>query len=159
MSEQADWLTSEVERERLEIYLDDRRGLSGWWLLALGIVAGLTVATFDLRVWWVTLIAVVLLAAALGATMAVIRDRAGFSPRIAALPAPLKTEIRRYVLISVIVVVVGYSAIFLFPESPVRFTVAGVSVFVAVGILGPWFRNRYRTQARRLAEEAGISRG
>ena len=160
MNEETRRLVSDIEREQLAIYLEAQESAAPSWMLPLfGLLAGATIASVDLGIPWVTMLASLLTGAGVGGSMALLQKRAGFSPRIAALPRPLRRRVHGFMAAGIALIAAGYAAVFLLPDSPVRFSIAGGVAFVVVAVAGTWFQRDYRVRAARMAREMGITRG
>lgn len=159
VSEDRGQILSDIEREQLEIYLRSDQEAPRWTLPLLGLVAWATIASIDLENPWVTIAMIVVAGATFGATMAAQQKRAGFSPRIAALPEQLRRQANWFLIVGSAVIVVGVVGIVVFSESPYRFTIAGGIAFLVIVLGGTWFQRAYRERAEALARELGIERG
>ncbi len=150
---------SEIEREQLEIYLGTEQETPRWTLPLLGLIAWATIASIDLENPWVTIAMIVVAGATFGATMALQQKRAGFSPRIAALPEPLRRRANSFLIVGTAVIVLVVVATVAISDSPYRFTIAGGAAFLVIVIGGTWFQHDYRERAEMMARELGIERG
>lgn len=158
MNEDTSQVLSGIEREQLELYLSSDQETPLWMLPLLGLVAWATMATIDLTNPWVTIAMVVVAGATIGATMAVQQKRAGFSPRIAALPEPLRRQATWFLVGGTAVILAGV-IVMAFTDNPYRFTIAGGLAFLVIVGAGTWFQRIYRDRAEKLARELGIERG
>lgn len=159
MNEETSQILSEIEREQLEIYLQSGDAPPRWMVPLFGLLAGLTIASIDLRNPWVTILAVVIASAVIGGSMALLEKRAGFSARIASLPEPLRRRTYGFMVVGGLLIAAGLAVVFLFPDSPIRFTIAGAVAFLVIAVGGTWFQSDYRARAEQLARELGMTSG
>ncbi|HSM45590.1 MAG TPA: hypothetical protein VK969_11290, partial [Acidimicrobiia bacterium] len=130
-----------------------------WYFPLLAVTSAGVIASFDLESPWVTILAGLVAGAVFGAAMKVIEHRAGFSPRLAALPTPLKRRVYGYMIGHVVLVVAILAFAAFGTDGDWRFTVAGVASGLVLMIGATTFQSRYRAHARDLARQAGIDLG
>lgn len=86
-----DQLLSEIDRQKLELYASaSEERAPRWYFPLLAVTSAGLIATFDLESPWVTILAMLLMGGVIGIAIRTVENRAGFSPRLSALPGPLK---------------------------------------------------------------------
>lgn len=149
-----------VDRERLELYITASQDDLPWWYFpTLALATAAMIATFDIGSPWVTIGAVLVLGGVIGVSVRTVEHRAGFSPRIPAMPPSMRTRLYGYLAGHMIVVlgVLGYAAIG--SDHDWRFTIAGIVCGLVLWLGAVLFQRRYRAHARDLAHRAGIDLG
>lgn len=159
MNDEASRALSEIEREQLEIYLQSDQEAPRWMLPLLGLVTWATMASIDLANPWVTISMAVVLGSTAGALLAAQQKRAGFNPRIAALPQPLRSRTVWFMVAGTAVIAACIIVMLVFTDSPYPFTIAGGVAFLVIVVGGTWFQRDYQERAEALARELGIERG
>ena len=152
-------ILSQVEKDRIETYLDHEEKRLPWWQsLGYALAGGVALASLEIETRWLA-IAVALGAAVLvGALAGTAIRRAGAVPRLRTMPQSL----RRVLFVYWIVVLVGLAAILAWAYSTdgtLAFLRAGAMYFLLIVVAGACADVRYRRIARRLAERAGLRRG
>lgn len=146
-------LLSEIERQQLALYTGNLGEPAPWWYFPLlGLLSGTTIATIDLKNPWVTILAVVVFSATAGGSVAFLQRRAGFKPRLAAFPHPLKTWAYVYIIGGTALVATACIYAAFVSTSSLRFTIAGAVATATTWIGGVAFERLYRRGAHRLAK-------
>lgn len=153
-------LLDEMQRHQLELYARATEDQLPWWYFpTLAVATAAMIATFDLESPWLTIAAVVLLVGVIGGSMRAVESRAGFSPRLSALPKPLRRRLYGYML-GHMAIVLAILAVAAFGSSHEwRFSIAGLASGAILWIGAALFQSRYQAHARDLAEQAGIDLG
>ena len=153
-------LLTEVERQQLELYLSAAQEPTPWWYFPLlAVTSAGVIATFDLESPWVTILAVLVAGAVFGGTVKGMEQQAGFSPRLSALPTPLKRRLYAYLVGHTVLVLAVLVFAALSTDGDWRFTIAGVASGLVLLIGAALFQGRYRAHTRDLARQAGIDLG
>lgn len=153
-------LLTEVERQQLQIYASASQEPTPWWYFPLlAVTSAGVIATFDLESPWVTVLAVLVAGAVVGGAVKSIEQRAGFSPRLSALPKPLKRRLYGYLIGHTVLVVAILAFAAIGTDGAWRFTIAGVASGLVLLLGAATFQRSYRAHARDLARQAGIDLG
>lgn len=156
-SEDPDRLLSEIERQQVELYVgatDD--SLPPWYFPMLGVGSGLPIASLDLNIAWVTIVLGLVAAFVVGGSVGLMQRRAGFSPRLSALPGRLRRWVYGYMIGATALLLAVYAYAFWLAAGSLRFTIAGVVTALVVWVSGVMFQRRYRRMARQIARAEGI---
>jgi hypothetical protein len=144
----------ELERERLQTYLDWAQVRAPWWYwpaYALAIAAwfvGYGMGTG----WGLAGAALVVLVALVG--IRVIADRAQVSmPRFRGMPGPLK---RSYLPVAVAAIGFVGAMLYVVVSASAPYLVLGVTAGAGMALAGAWTSHRYRAEAARLERGEGL---
>jgi len=150
-------LLSQLERERLSVYVGRRTKPSPRWVWpALGLGSATMLAVNDLGSWPLSMISVVLFAALLGGVTAKLTADNRVQLRLTGMPAPLLRVLMVYWALGGTFVLGGGLYVTLAMTHPLRFTFFGLAVGLVTGF-GGWITVRlYEARAAQLAKEAGI---
>lgn len=146
----------EVERDRLSVYVADRR-LPGWYWPFLGIATGLMMASHDLDRPFITIPVTILYAALVGGVLGKVLSEAGVVVRFRGMPPGLRRPLIVYMVVTLVVVTGGMIAT-LFVDVPWSYTGLGIVSAVVMWPGGWWASRVYNARAERLAAERGIRR-
>ena len=146
----------ELERERLRTYLDWAEVRAPFWYwpaYALAITAW--IAGYGVDTLWGLAGALLVVVVAVGGIRVMASRGQVAMPRFRGMPAPLK---RAWIPSVAAALWLGGVLLFTFAAEAPPHTLLGVLTGIIMALAGAWTSRRYRIEARRLADDAGMPR-
>lgn len=149
-------ILSQVEKDRLETYLDcEGKRLPWWQSLGYALAGGAALAALEIETRWLAIAIAFGAALLIGALAGKAIRRAGAVPRLGTMPQSL----RRVLFAYWVVTLGGLAAILTWAfstDGELAFLRAGAMYFTLIVVAGACADFLYRRNARRLAERARL---